>query len=225
MIELFGSPVSNCYNTVLAALHHKGLVFEQRPVAASRERAFLRHSPMGKIPYIRHDGISLSETSAIIDYLDETFTGPALLAGSALLRARQRQLMKFVELYVETPARRLFPGVFWCQTNAALHIDEVRPVIERGMDAIEVLLADNPELQQLPAGAGHYYSYFSLSLAGLVTEQQYGWSLLADRPQLKYFLQRLDELAFMPGITSQRDAAMTGYLAKKAAEAGAVRTR
>jgi len=219
MIKLYGSPVSNCYNTVLAALRHKGLAVEEAHGSASWEPAFLHHSPMGKIPYVVHGDSSISETSAIVEYLDEVFAGPALFPGNALQRARQRQLMKFVELYVEAPARRLFPGVFWCQSNPQLHIDEVRPIMERGLTAIGLLLQSEAFLRETPACAAAFYSYFSLNLAALVTRQQYNWELIASAPTIRDYLEGLDGLVFMKNIVAQRDDAMAGYLAKKAAEA------
>ncbi|MGK0418008.1 glutathione S-transferase family protein [Haliea sp.] len=219
MIKLYGSPVSNCYNTVLAALHYKGLAVKEQHGSASAGQAFLQHSPMGKIPYVVHGEYSISETSAIVEYVDEVFAGPALFPGDALQRARQRQLMKFVELYVEAPARRLFPGVFWCQSNPQLHIDEVRPVMERGLTAIGLLLQGSAFLRQTPACAAGFYSYFSLNLAALVTRQQYNWELIASSPGIHDYLEGLDGLAFMKTIIAQRDDAMAAYLAKKAAEA------
>ncbi|MEZ5481816.1 MAG: glutathione S-transferase family protein [Porticoccaceae bacterium] len=160
MIEIYGSPVSNCYNTVLAALRFKDLMHKEFHVGASMDSSFLSRSPMGKIPYIVHAGQSISETSAIVEYLDEVTPGPALFPGDALMRARQRQLMKFVELYVESPARRLFPGVFWGQENEAVAVSEVRPVMERGLDAVDILLGDNKFFHDEPFSVADFYTFF-----------------------------------------------------------------
>ncbi|MCP5172346.1 MAG: glutathione S-transferase family protein [Pseudomonadales bacterium] len=221
MIEIYGSPVSNCYNTVLAALRFKDLMHKEFHVGASMDSSFLSRSPMGKIPYIVHAGQSISETSAIVEYLDEVTPGPALFPGDALMRARQRQLMKFVELYVESPARRLFPGVFWGQENEAVAVSEVRPVMERGLDAVDILLGDNKFFHDEPFSVADFYTFFSLALAALVTEKQYGWSLLANRPILARYLDKLNGVKFVDKIVAQRDGAMQAYLEKKAAEAAA----
>lgn len=218
MIKLYGSPVSNCYNTVLAALKHKQINVDEHHVSASLDPVFLQHSPMGKIPYITHRGLSISETSAILEYLDEEFPGPSLFPGDTLQRARQRQLMKFVELYVESPGRRLFPGVFWSLQNAQLHIDEVRPVMERGLDAIVRLFKANPSMHEQPPGAADYYSYFSLNLIALVTHKQYDWDLFASHPEIRRYLRKLEAVKTVSAIAAQRDTAMMVYLAKKAAE-------
>lgn len=62
---------------------------------------------------------------------------------------------------------------------------------------------------------------FSLALAALVTEKQYGWSLLANRPILARYLDKLNGVQFVDEIVAQRDGAMQAYLEKKAAEAAA----
>lgn len=221
MIGIYGSPVSNCYNTVVAAAEYKQLGYVGEAVPASRDSAFLQRSPMGKIPYIEHDGVNLSETSAIVEYFDEVFAGPKLFSGTALQRARQRQLMKFIELYVESPARRLFPGVFWFMDNDPLHIDEVRPVMERGLIAAELILADKDYPQDGAPNAAEFYTYFSLALAGRVTESQYNWSITEAKPLLKKLMLKIGRLDFVNVLCSQRDEAMTAYLNKKAAEAAA----
>lgn len=219
VIELYGSPVSNCYNTVLAALRHKGIAHRESHISAGRDPYFLRRSPMGKIPYIRHGLVFISETSAIVEYLDEVFEGPSLCPGSALQRARRRQLMKFIELYVESPARRLFPGVFWCQQNEAVHVAEVGPILERGLDAVEILLGEHDFLLASPCAAAEYYSYFSLVLVEAVCRGQYEWDLWRDRPRLQRFADKAGATGFVADICAQRDSAMQAYLEKKAAEA------
>lgn len=219
-VEIFGSPVSNCYNAVLASLYHKGIAPVEHHIAASMTPDFLRRSPMGKIPYIYHRGEYLSETSAIVEYLDECFAGNDLLPGTPLERARRRQLTKFVELYLESPSRRLFPGVFWAKKNASLHVDEVRPVLERGLQAAEILLGECSSLLESPCGAAEYYSFFSLALVNRVTQNQYDWDLLANAPRLKRFADKALGAEFITRICAQRDGAMQAYLEKKAAEAG-----
>ncbi len=219
VVELYGSPVSNCYNTVLASLHYKGIAHHEYHIGAAQDSEFLRRSPMGKIPYICHDGHFISETTAIVDYLDEVFTGPVLCPGTALQRARRRQLIKFIELYVELPARRLFPGTFWFQTNDPVHLAEVRPILERGLNAIEVLLKENAFLLMSPCAAAEFYSYFSLALVDNVCQRAYDWDLWRGRPLLKRFVDKPVALGFVAEICAQREGAMQAYLDKKAAEA------
>ena len=220
VIRLHGSPVSNCYNTVLAALRHKGLPHEENHTGASTDAGFLQLTPMGKIPFITVGELSISETSAIVEYLDDRFPEhPPLFPGTLVERARQRQMMKFVELYIESPGRRLFPGVFWFMDNEPIHIAEVRPIMERGLNAVDVLLKNNRFFYEDRLTAADFYSYFSLQLIAHVTLNQYQWNLFKSRPHIARYVNRVESAPFLQTIVAQRDAAMETYLEKKRQEA------
>ncbi len=80
------------------ALRAKGLAFEIAEVSlldlAHREPAYRDRSVTARVPTLEHDGFSVSESSAIAEYLEETFPGPAHLFPAAPRdRARARQLM------------------------------------------------------------------------------------------------------------------------------------
>ena len=86
-----GSPFSW---RVQLALEEKGLAYE--PVLLSFEKgehkspAHLARSPHGKVPALEDDGISLYESSAIVEYLEERYPGTPLLPTDAAARARVR---------------------------------------------------------------------------------------------------------------------------------------
>ena len=220
MINLYGSPVSNCYNTVLAALKYLKTEYREHHTGASMDAVFRSRSPMGKVPYIEHGGEWISETSAIAEYLDDIRGEAVLFPGSAVERARQRQLMKFVELYVESQIRRLFPGVFWFKSNETIHIREVKPVVERGLDAISILLENTPALYEPRLCVADFYAFFSLDLADRVLQKQYACNFALTHPAIASYLDRLEVVEFMTAVVAQRDAAMQTYLKQKAKEAG-----
>ncbi len=220
MLTLYGNPVSNYYNTVLAVLYCKKVPFREVHLSAAADEDFLRKSPMGKIPFIEHDGICLSETTVILDYLENLFPAPSLNPGDPVRRARVWQLIKFVELYIDIPARRLFPGVFWFGSNHPLHVEEVLPLVERGLGAFDRVILDAPYLMGEAVTLADFYSYFSLHIVRQVMLKQYGLDILADRPRLEAAFARLEQLPFMAVITAQRDRVMADYLRRKAAEGG-----
>ncbi len=86
-----GSPFSW---RVQLALEEKGVAYE--PVLLSFEKgehkspAHLARSPHGKVPALEDDGISLYESSAIVEYLEERYPGTPLLPTDAAARARVR---------------------------------------------------------------------------------------------------------------------------------------
>jgi glutathione S-transferase len=89
--------------SAFVALKEKGLAFDVVPVALHegehRRPEALATSLTGRVPVLRHQGFSLSESSAIDEYLEDTFPSPAyprLFPADVRERARARQLMAWV---------------------------------------------------------------------------------------------------------------------------------
>src|SRR6476659_7526055 len=83
------------------ALHYKGLPFEYVPVhLVQREQyaeGYQRLNPMEQVPTLElDDGRRLTQSLAIIEYLEETHPTPPLLPRDPFLRARVRQLAEVV---------------------------------------------------------------------------------------------------------------------------------
>jgi maleylacetoacetate isomerase len=78
------------------ALNLKGLEYEARPVhiLKGEQKAADYHAvnPQHRVPALVHDGRVLTQSLAIIEYLDEQFPQPALLPKDSLGRARVRSL-------------------------------------------------------------------------------------------------------------------------------------
>jgi len=58
--------------------------------------AFKKESPMGQVPCLVVDGRPLSESVAILEWLEETHPTPPLLPRDPWLRARARQLVEMI---------------------------------------------------------------------------------------------------------------------------------
>lgn len=80
------------------ALREKGIGFDVTEVSlvdlAHREPAYRDRSVTGRVPALEHDGFWLAESSAIAEYLEDTFPETSgLFPADARKRARARQLM------------------------------------------------------------------------------------------------------------------------------------
>lgn len=80
-----------------AALNLKGLAYDYRAYALLKDETktpdFLARSPAGLVPVLElDDGTALSQSLAIIEYLDETYPDPPLLPADPRGRARVRAL-------------------------------------------------------------------------------------------------------------------------------------
>jgi maleylacetoacetate isomerase/maleylpyruvate isomerase len=87
---------------VRIALNLKGLPWEAVPVhlvrggGEQRLPAYLALNPAGLVPTLEDEGLVLTQSLAIIEYLDETRPEPPLLPGSAAERARIRAIAQAI---------------------------------------------------------------------------------------------------------------------------------
>jgi maleylacetoacetate isomerase len=81
---------------VRIALNVKGIAFEAIPTSLveneHRKPEYLALNPQGLIPALDIDGTVLSQSLAIIEYLDETYPSPPLLPADPIARARVRAM-------------------------------------------------------------------------------------------------------------------------------------
>ena len=89
--------------TAFVALLEKGIPFEVRLLdlnaGEQRAPAYRETSLTGRVPSIDHAGFMLSESAAIVEYLDEAFPAPGfarLLPESMKERAHARQVMAWL---------------------------------------------------------------------------------------------------------------------------------
>jgi glutathione S-transferase len=101
-IELYyfsGSPFAW---RVQLGLEHKGLDYELQALNPSkgehRSESFLKLNPHGKVPVLQHDGFTLYESSAIVEYLEERFPDtPRLFPTDLQRRAIARRVIAEIE--------------------------------------------------------------------------------------------------------------------------------
>lgn len=94
---------SSCAYRVRIALNHKRLPYEILAVNLRGEQktsAFHQKNPIEQVPVLEIDDggepVRLTQSMAILEYLEERFPAPALLPSDPLLRARARQLAEVV---------------------------------------------------------------------------------------------------------------------------------
>ncbi len=80
------------------ALNLKGLAYEPAPIdmrapaSEHRRPEFLAINPQGLVPALEHDGTTIAQSLAIIEYLDETHPEPPLFPAAPADRARVRAM-------------------------------------------------------------------------------------------------------------------------------------
>ncbi|KQM99233.1 hypothetical protein ASE85_10995 [Sphingobium sp. Leaf26] len=103
MLELYhAEPIANSVK-VLICLFEKGLEFESHYVNLlnfeQHRPEYLAIHPDGIVPALRDDGVVVTESSVINEYLDDRYPSPSLKPDSALGRARMRTWTKWVDDY------------------------------------------------------------------------------------------------------------------------------
>ena len=98
MITIIGNHGSPYVRKVLAALNLKGLVYEIDPIVPfyGGDR-FSEISPLRRITVLIDDDLAIHDSTVICEYLDERYTGPALLPAEPSDRARARGLEEFAD--------------------------------------------------------------------------------------------------------------------------------
>lgn len=131
------------------ALREKGLAFDIEPVDLKarqhRGPAFSGISVTRRVPTLVHGDFSVAESSAICEYLDESFPGQALYPGDIRERARARQVQAWLRsdlmpIRVERPTEVIF-----YRPSATPLTTEAVSAAAKLMEAAQVLLSDGRE--------------------------------------------------------------------------------
>ncbi len=143
---LYWMPLSSYSASIRIACALKRLTPELRlpPDGSYRSPAYRAIVPLGTVPALVTDGFVLSESAAILEYLDERFPQPSLLPGTARERARARFLVRFHDLHLEPHVRALFAQVAPATRDGEVIAGRVAE-IERRLALLEDLLgSDGP---------------------------------------------------------------------------------
>ena len=113
MMKLYGFDVSNYYNMIKLALALKGVEYESVMTYPNQTPEYLAIAPTGKVPALQTDEGVLIETNVILEYLDEVYPQVPIYPSNPFERAKVKELVKLIELYIELPARRCHTEAFW----------------------------------------------------------------------------------------------------------------
>ncbi len=131
------------------ALALKGLAYEQQGVdlrtGAQRSAAFVALNPQGMVPALEVDGAVLTQSPAILEWLEETHPLPALLPANPMERAHVRAMAALIGCDIH-PLNNLRVGKALRETfdadQAAVDAWAAR-WIAPGFEAMEALVAQH----------------------------------------------------------------------------------
>lgn len=213
MLRLHGFAVSNYYNMVHLALLEKGLAFDTVSVYGSQDEAFLAISPRGKVPVLQTEQGYISETGAILDYLEDLGQGRPLLPAEPFARAQVRALMREIELYIELPARSCYAEAFFRTPVEAAIKDKARSELQAGIAALKRHGRFAPYVAGEQFSLADLYFLYSIDLAEAVAHKVLGFGLLEGLPAARELLQRLQQNPHVQLIAAQKEAGMAAFMA------------
>ena len=106
---VYGSSLSPFVRKTLAYVSEKGLEVELKAIGIQdQDPAFRECSPFGKMPGFRDGDFAISDSTAIITYLEAKYPEPALLPTAPASRARTIWYEEFSDTILTVAAGKLF---------------------------------------------------------------------------------------------------------------------
>ena len=214
MFKLYGFAVSNYYNMVKMALLEKGLPFEEVTFYPAQTPESLAISPRGKVPVLGVDAGYINETAIILEYLEQSQKGTPLLPSDPFERAQVLAIAKEIEL----PGRACYGEAFFGMTLPEAIKEKTRTELLLGFAALGRHGQFAPYVAGDSLSIADLYFLYSVPLACAVGQKLFGIDLLAEMPQAKALLERLEQNPHVQKIAADKDAAMPAFLAMIAAK-------
>jgi glutathione S-transferase len=205
MLKLAGFAISNYYNKVKLALLEKNVPFEEELNWAAKDEATLACSPLGKVPFLRTDRGSLSESQVIMEYIEETYPQTPLLPADPYERARVRELIQFLELHVELVARRVYGQAFFGGTVPQDVRDATYKELTRNVAAFARLAKFSPYLAGAQFTMADCAAAVHLPLVSRASLAVWNEDVLAALP-VKDYLKRVGERPTVQKVNEDRKA-------------------
>ena len=215
MLKLCGFAASNYYNVVKLALLEKGVPFEEQ--LAWLGETDPAASPLGKVPYaITEDG-PISESTVILEYIEQRYAIAPLLPAQPYAAAKVRELQRFIELHLELVARNLYPEAFFGGKVSDGLKQKLRPQLEKNVAAFGKLVKFSPFIAGENFSLADCAAAVHLPVLGSACRIIYGEDLLAALP-VRDYLKRLGERPTVQKVNADRktntEQMMARYRAK-----------
>lgn len=156
-MKLYSAPLSLFGRKVEIALHEKALPFERVMVPFSQREGYspkhpevVAANPKAQVPVLVDQGLTLYDSTVILEYLEDAYPEPPLYPRSAAARARCRLLDVFADEVMLVPLKTLMhrtgprpaDPARWAASETAAAL--AMPVIESHFRTLDGQLQDQP---------------------------------------------------------------------------------
>jgi glutathione S-transferase len=195
-VKLYGMSGSPNVRGAMLGLAEKGVDYELIEVLPPfKAPEHMARNPFGRVPAFEHDGFMLYETQAILRYVDQAFSGPALQPASVHEAARMNQILGIIDCYLfeswsgTIGFERLIATSFFGRPCDLERVEAAVPMARCCAEALEALIST-------PYLAGDTYS-----LADIRLMPHFDWlrltpegeTILASKSKLAQWFQHASE--------------------------------
>jgi glutathione S-transferase len=201
MITLCGFAASNYYNKVKLALLEKGVAFQEELAwVGETDRAA---SPLGKVPYLKTEQGPLSESTVLLEYIEDQYPEAPLMPAGAYEKARVRELLRYIELHLELVARNLYPEAFFGGKISDAAKEKTGQQLEKNVAAFSQLVKFAPFIAGDRFTLADCAAAVHLPLVSSATKVIYGRDFLAGLP-VRDYLKLLGERPAVQRVNDDR---------------------
>jgi glutathione S-transferase len=216
MITLYGVAISNYYNKVKFALMEKDIAFIEEFTPPSQSEDLLQRSPLGKVPFIKSSDGYLSESQAILEYLEDAFPEHPLYPVDAFERGKCREFIQHLELNVELIARRLYAEALFGTSVSQEIKEEVRAKLDSGLTGLAKLLKLAPYALGDRFSTADIVAWPHLQLVGFATQKIYGENLVNTHiPGIEAYIQLIESRPYAQIVGADRAKALEAFFKSK----------
>ena len=201
MLTLCGFAASNYHNKVKLALLEKGVEFEEELAwIGETDRAA---SPLGKVPYLKTEHGAISESTVILEYIEDQFPATPLMPTDAFQKAKVRELLRYIELHLELVARNLYPEAFFGGKVSDSAKEKTGQQLKKNVVAFAQLVKFSPFIAGDQFTLADCAAAVHLPLVSSASKIIYGRDCLADLP-VRDYLARLSERPAVQRVNADR---------------------
>ena len=212
MYKLYGHAVSNYFNTIKLILLEKGLEFEEVHASPSQLAGFLEMSPMGKIPVLETPRGFISETSVVLDYLEEVHPEIPMYPTDPFEKAMAKRLCHMAEVYIDLSMRPVFMKDLIHQVEPESRRLEIRQELVKGARAISTLAQPSPWMMGEQFTAADIVLYFALLMMMSSTQKHLDLNVLEIMPGYTDWYERVADRELVRKVSEDIEPAREGML-------------
>jgi len=174
---------------------------------------YLDKSPLGKAPALETSEGFISESLAILEYIERAYPEHSLLPATPFDIAKVQELSQFIELYLELVARRLIPNLLGRTEPDPVVLKDVEKSLSKAVDG----LAKLSSFEQFAYGdkftQADIAAILNVPIVRSVGKAFMDRDFLSGVPGLNDYLLRMEERPHVKKVGSDAASDRPGFMA------------